>query len=45
MLGLDDWVSDFEITSNRPDSLSVIGLARETAATFVRPFSVKTPEV
>ena len=45
VLGLDDWVSDFEITSNRPDCLSVIGLARETAATFDRPFSVKTPEV
>ena len=42
VLGLDDWVSDFEITSNRPDCLSVIGLARETAATFDRPFSVKT---
>ena len=27
VLGLDDWVSDFEITSNRPDCLSVIGLA------------------
>ena len=45
VLGLDDWVSDFEITSNRPDCLSVIGLARETAATFDRPFSVKTPAV
>ncbi len=43
VLGLDDWVFDFEITSNRPDCLSVIGLARETAATFDRPFSVKTP--
>ncbi len=45
VLGLDEWVSDFEITSNRPDCLSVIGLARETAATFDRPFSVKTPAV
>ena len=33
-LGLDDTVVEFEITSNRPDCLSVIGLARETAATF-----------
>ncbi|MDO4269427.1 MAG: phenylalanine--tRNA ligase subunit beta [Eubacteriales bacterium] len=45
VLGLDDYVADFEITSNRPDCLSVIGLARESAATFDRPFSVKTPEV
>lgn len=45
VLGLDDYVADFEITSNRPDCLSVIGLARETAATFDRPFSVKTPAV
>lgn len=45
ILGLDDYVADFEITSNRPDCLSVIGLARETAATFNRPFSVKAPVV
>lgn len=45
VLGLDDYVADFEITSNRPDCLSVIGLARETAATFGRPFSVREPQV
>ena len=45
VLGLDEYVADFEITSNRPDCLSVIGLARETAATFQRPFSVKDPAV
>lgn len=45
ILGLDDTVVEFEITSNRPDCLSVIGIARETAATFGRPFSVKKPEV
>ena len=45
MLGLDDYVADFEITSNRPDCLSVIGLARETAATFDRPFHVNAPVV
>ena len=33
-LGLNDTVVEFEITSNRPDCMSVIGLARETAATF-----------
>uniref|UniRef100_UPI003425E86E YtpR family tRNA-binding protein n=1 Tax=uncultured Oscillibacter sp. TaxID=876091 RepID=UPI003425E86E len=32
--GLDDHVVEFEITPNRPDCLSVIGLAREAAATF-----------
>lgn len=45
VLGLDDFVADFEITSNRPDCLSVIGLARETAATFGRPFQLHTPVV
>lgn len=45
VLGLDEHVVEFEITSNRPDCLSVIGLARETAATFARPFSVHTPVV
>ncbi|MDE5860299.1 MAG: phenylalanine--tRNA ligase subunit beta, partial [Oscillospiraceae bacterium] len=34
----------FEITSNRPDCLSVIGLAREAHATFDKPYTVKTPE-
>lgn len=33
-LGLEDIVIDFEITPNRPDCLSIIGIARETAATF-----------
>lgn len=36
-LGLDK-VVEFEITSNRPDCLSVFGLARETAATLKTPF-------
>lgn len=34
VLGLDNAVIDFEITSNRPDCLSVLGIARETAATL-----------
>ncbi len=34
ILDLDDYIIDFEITPNRPDCLSVIGLAREAAATF-----------
>lgn len=40
VLGLDESVAEFEITSNRPDCMSIIGLARETAATFNRPFSI-----
>ena len=45
VLKLNDAIFDFEITSNRPDCLSVIGLARETAATFKRPFNLKNPVV
>lgn len=42
-LGLDDVTVEFEITSNRPDCLSVLGLAREAAATFDRPLKLHTP--
>lgn len=41
--GLNENVVEYEITSNRPDCFSVIGLARETAATFGKPFSVPKP--
>ena len=44
-VGLDDLAVEFEITSNRPDCLSVTGLARETAATFGLPFSLPMPRV
>ncbi len=44
-LGLNDTVVEFEITSNRPDCLSVIGLAREAAATFGKTLTVKAPVV
>lgn len=44
-LGLNDMCVEFEITSNRPDCLSVLGLAREAAITFDRPFNVKQPVV
>lgn len=37
-LGLDDVVFEFEVTSNRVDCYSVIGIARETAATFRKAF-------
>ena len=43
-IGLDDTSVEFEITSNRPDCLSVIGLARETAATYDLPLEVKATE-
>ncbi len=33
-LGLDDVIFEYEITSNRVDCYSVIGIAREAAATF-----------
>ncbi len=45
VLGYDDSVVEFEITPNRPDCLSVIGLAREASATFERPLKLHTPEV
>jgi len=44
-LGLDDTVVEFEITSNRPDCLSVIGLARESAVSFDKALTLKTPVV
>ncbi|MBQ5893184.1 MAG: phenylalanine--tRNA ligase subunit beta, partial [Clostridia bacterium] len=45
VLLLKDTSVEFEITSNRPDCLSVIGLARETAVSFDRPLTVKAPVV
>lgn len=44
-IGLDDIKVEFEITSNRPDCFSVIGLAREAAATFDKPLTLHTPVV
>ncbi len=44
-LGLNDISVEFEITSNRPDCFSVIGLARETAVTFNKPLNLHTPEI
>ena len=45
VLMLRDDVVEFEITSNRPDCLSVIGLARETAASFDLHCSIAKPQV
>lgn len=44
-IGYNDTVFEFEITSNRPDCLSVIGLARETAVSFGKPLKLHTPVV
>ena len=39
-LGLNKQVLDFEITSNRPDCLSIVGMARETAATTRKTYKM-----
>ena len=44
-IGLNDTSVEFEITSNRPDCLSVIGLAREASATFDAPLTLHEPVV
>ena len=44
VLDLDDTVVEFEITPNRPDCLSIVGMAREIAASFdkkLNPINVK----
>lgn len=43
-IGLGDTTVEFEITPNRPDCLSVIGLAREAAATYSLPFTEPEPK-
>lgn len=43
VIGFADDVVEFEITPNRPDCLSVIGMARETAASYKRKASYHTP--
>ena len=45
VIGADDHVVEFEITPNRPDCLSVIGLAREASATFGKELKLHTPEI
>ncbi|MBQ5311771.1 MAG: phenylalanine--tRNA ligase subunit beta, partial [Oscillospiraceae bacterium] len=42
-IGFNDTTIEFEITPNRPDCLAVLGLARETHATFNRPLNIKEP--
>ena len=45
VINADDHVVEFEITPNRPDCLSVIGLAREVSATFDAPLNLHQPVV
>ncbi len=45
VLGLNDTVFEFEITPNRPDCLSMIGIAREVAATYGQKFVPDKPKV
>ena len=45
VIGADDHVVEFEITPNRPDCLSVIGLAREVSATYDVPLRLHEPVV
>ncbi len=45
VIGNDDTIVDFEITNNRPDCYSIIGLAREAAAAFDRPMRHHKPVV
>ena len=45
VIGSDDTVVDFEITNNRPDCYSILGLAREAAAAFNKPMRHHDPVV
>ncbi len=45
VIGNDDTVVEFEITNNRPDCYSIIGLARESAAAFGLPMKHHEPVV
>lgn len=48
LFGLDDVVVEYEITSNRPDCFSIVGIAREAAATFRKEFKypvIKVEEI
>jgi phenylalanyl-tRNA synthetase beta subunit (EC 6.1.1.20) len=47
-IGLDDYIIEFEITPNRPDELSIVGIAREVAVTLGKEFRMPNfdmPEV
>ncbi|MCI1579401.1 MAG: phenylalanine--tRNA ligase subunit beta [Clostridium beijerinckii] len=44
LLGLNKAILDFEITSNRPDCLSMVGMARETAAALRKTYKMPNLE-
>ncbi len=44
VLGLDDIVFDLEITPNRPDAMSIAGVARDLAAALGLPFAFPEPD-
>ena len=45
VFGMDDVIFEYEITSNRVDCFGVLGIAREAAATFRKPFVPPVVEV
>ena len=45
VIGFNDIIVEFEITPNRPDCLSIIGLAREVSATFDKTLNLHDPIV
>ncbi len=45
VLGMRDTLVEFELTFNRPDCLSYLGIAREAAATFQQPLTIHEPVV
>lgn len=44
-IAFNDVITEFEITPNRPDCLSVVGLAREAAATFDKPLQLPQTDI
>ena len=45
VLGLRDTVFEYEVTSNRVDCYSILGIAREAAATYNLPFYMRVPTI
>ncbi|MFA5687905.1 MAG: phenylalanine--tRNA ligase subunit beta [Kiritimatiellales bacterium] len=45
IIGAPETVFELEITPNRPDCLSVIGIAREVAAIYGAPLKIPVPEI
>lgn len=44
-LDMDDVIFDIEVTTNRPDAMSILGLAREAGAAIDAPFEFTPPEL